>query len=66
MDIVFNFNNEIPPRDGSEPKEGFFGGKKPERFKASHNFAELWTTFARTGRPAAKDAPAWPAYNLMD
>jgi para-nitrobenzyl esterase len=66
MDISFKFNNEIPPRDGSAPKESFFGGNKPERFIASHNFAELWTTFARTGNPAAKDAPEWPAYNLKD
>jgi len=64
MDISFKFNNEIPPRDGSEPKESFFGGNKPERFTASRHFAELWTTFARTGKPAAKDVPAWPAYNL--
>jgi para-nitrobenzyl esterase len=64
MDISFKFNNEIPPRDGSQPKESFFGGNRPERFIASHNFAELWTTFARTGKPAAKDAPEWPAYNL--
>ena len=64
MDISFKFNNEIPPRDGSEPKESFFGGNKPERFVASHNFAELWTTFARTGKPAAKGSPEWPAYNL--
>lgn len=66
MDISFKFNNEIPPRDGSAPKESFFGGNKPERFTASHHFAELWTTFARTGKPAAKDVPAWPAYNLKD
>jgi para-nitrobenzyl esterase len=64
MDISFKFNNEIPPRDGSEPKESFFGGNKPERFTASRNFAELWTTFARTGRPALKGSPEWPAYNL--
>ncbi|MBD2701548.1 carboxylesterase/lipase family protein [Spirosoma sp. BT702] len=64
MDISFKFNNEIPPRDGSAPKESFFGGNRPERFAASHHFAELWTTFARTGKPAAKDVPAWPAYNL--
>jgi len=25
--------------------------------KDSRNFAELWTTFARTGKPAVKDAP---------
>lgn len=64
MDISFKFNNEIPPRDGSQPKESFFGGNRPERFTASHHFAELWTTFARTGKPAAKDVPQWPAYNL--
>lgn len=64
MDISFKFNNEIPPRDGSAPKESFFGGNRPERFTASHHFAELWTTFARTGKPAAKDVPQWPAYNL--
>lgn len=64
MDISFKFNNEIPPADGSAPKESFFGGNRPERFKASHKFAELWTTFARTGKPAAKDTPEWPAYEL--
>jgi para-nitrobenzyl esterase len=66
MDISFKFNNEIPPRDGSQPRESFFGGNRPERFVASHNFAELWTTFARTGKPAASDAPSWPAYDLTN
>lgn len=66
MDISFKFNNEIPPRDGSAPKESFFGGNRAERFVASHHFAELWTTFARTGKPAANDVPQWPAYNLKD
>ncbi|MEP7142130.1 MAG: carboxylesterase family protein [Ferruginibacter sp.] len=61
MDITFKFNNEIP---GS--KAGFLGGGKPERFAASHNFAELWTSFAKTGKPSAKGGPAWPAYNLKD
>lgn len=61
MDITFKFNNEVP---GS--KADFLGGDKPERFAASHNFAELWTSFAKTGTPSAKGAPAWPAYNLKD
>ena len=30
--------------------------------KAAHNMAEMWSAFARTGRPAAKGQPAWPAY----
>ena len=61
MDITFKFNNEVP---GAGP--GFLSGNKPERFVASHHMAELWTTFARTGKPAAKDVPEWPAYNLND
>ena len=62
MDIAFKFNNIIP--DGS-PKAGGMAGKRPERFKASKNFAELWTTFARTSIPSAKGQPAWPAYDLV-
>jgi len=59
MDITFKFNNEVPGAPA-----GFFSGNKPGRFIASHHMAELWTTFARTGKPAAKDVPGWPAYNL--
>ncbi len=59
MDITFKFNNEV-----AGAKAGFLSGNKPERFTASHNFAELWTSFARTGKPSAKNAPEWPAYNL--
>jgi para-nitrobenzyl esterase len=63
MDISFKFNNEVPPKEGAQPRMSF-AGSRPERFVASHNFAELWTTFARTGKPAAKGVPEWPAYNL--
>lgn len=63
MDISFKFNNEVPPKEGEQPRMGF-GGSKPDRYIASHKMAELWTTFARTGVPAAKDVPEWPAYNL--
>ena len=63
MDISFKFNNEVPPKEGEAPRMSF-GGNRPERFTASHNFAELWTSFARTGKPTAKGAPEWPAYNL--
>lgn len=61
MDITFKFNNEQP---GNGPS--FFAGNRPERFIASRHMAELWTTFARTGKPAAKGVPEWPAYNLQD
>jgi len=65
MDISFKFNNEVPPKEGVQPRMSF-GGNRPERIVASHNFAELWTTFARTGKPAAKGVPEWPAYNFKD
>ena len=63
MDISFKFNNEVSPKAGEQPRMGF-GGSNPDRYIASHKMAELWTTFARTGVPAAKDVPEWPAYNL--
>jgi para-nitrobenzyl esterase len=65
MDISFKFNNEVPPKEGEQPRMSF-GGNRPERFEASQHFAELWTTFARKGKPAAKGVPEWPAYNLTD
>lgn len=55
-DIGFKFNNVDTP--------SLFSGSRPERMKASHNMAELWTTFARAGHPAAAGQPAWPAYDL--
>jgi para-nitrobenzyl esterase len=61
MDITFKFGNETPANG-----PGSLSGSRPERFIASHHMAELWTTFARTGRPAAVGVPEWPAYNLED
>jgi para-nitrobenzyl esterase len=55
-DIAFKFNNVASP--------GPFSGARPERLIASRNMAEFWTTFARTGRPAATGQPEWPAYDL--
>jgi para-nitrobenzyl esterase len=59
MDITFKFNNETP-----ENAPGFLSGNHPDRFIASHNMAELWTNFARTGKPSADDVPEWTAFNL--
>jgi para-nitrobenzyl esterase len=55
-DIAFKFNNVDTPSP--------FSGSRPERFAASRNFAAFWTSFARTGRPAADGQPSWPAYDL--
>lgn len=61
LDITFKFNNETPD-DGP----WMLSGSRPERFVASHNMAELWTSFARTGQPAAVGAPDWPAFTLTE
>jgi para-nitrobenzyl esterase len=58
MDIGFKFNNVRPEMPGQ-----YLAGDRPERFKASLNFAGLWTSFARTGKPDVKDQPEWPAYD---
>ncbi|WP_321373110.1 carboxylesterase family protein [uncultured Draconibacterium sp.] len=65
MDISYKFNNVQPPKEGEEQRR-MFGDSSPASCKASHNFAELWTNFARTGVPSAEGAPEWPAYNLKD
>lgn len=54
LDIPFKFYNV----------ESGMAGTRPDRFEASRNMTQLWTTFARTGKPAADNQPDWPAYNL--
>lgn len=61
MDISFKFHNQTP----TSPPD-VLAGNRPDRFIASRQMAELWTTFARTGVPAAADVPAWPPYALKD
>jgi para-nitrobenzyl esterase len=61
MDITFKFNNETPEND-----PGFLSGNRPDRYIASHNMAELWANFARTGKPFATGVPEWPEYNFED
>jgi len=47
MEISYKFNNV---QSGAE------------NVKAAHNMSEMWSTFARTGRPGAKGQPEWPPY----
>jgi len=59
MDITFKFNNET-----RENGPGVLSGNHSDRFIASHKMAELWTNFAKTGKPSATDVPEWPEFNL--
>jgi para-nitrobenzyl esterase len=60
MEITYKFNNVQPAAGGGT---GSTGGARPESVKAAHNMSEMWSTFARTGRPAAKGQPSWPPYS---
>ena len=53
MDIPFKFYNV----------EGGMAGTRPDRFEASRNMTQFWTTFARTGVPEANGQPDWPGYS---
>jgi para-nitrobenzyl esterase len=35
----------------------------PESVKTAKNMSQMWSTFARTGKPGAKGQPDWPAYD---
>ncbi|HLK68389.1 MAG TPA: carboxylesterase family protein [Bryobacteraceae bacterium] len=58
MEIAYKFNNVQTGGGGG----GLMSISRPESIKAAHNMSEMWSTFARTGRPAAEGQPAWPAY----
>jgi para-nitrobenzyl esterase len=58
MDITFKFNNETP-----ENGPGMLSGCRSERFAAARKMAELWATFARTGKPSAVGVPDWPEFD---
>jgi para-nitrobenzyl esterase len=62
LEIPYKFYNIQPPgQQTSTP--GMMSITRPESQKAARNMSEMWSTFAKTGRPAAKGQPAWPAYN---
>ena len=35
----------------------------PDSIKTAENMSQMWSSFARTGHPAAKDEPYWQPYN---
>jgi para-nitrobenzyl esterase len=61
MEISYKFNNVATGGAGGGGA-GLMSISRPESIMAAHNMSEMWSSFARTGRPAAKDQPAWPAY----
>jgi para-nitrobenzyl esterase len=52
-------------QQGANAGRGMMSISSPESVKAAHNMSEMWSTFAKKGRPAAKGQPAWPAYTTQ-
>ena len=57
---------EIPYKFNNTGIGGFQSviGRDAER--TAHNMSQMWSTFARTGRPAANDQPEWPAWTTKE
>jgi para-nitrobenzyl esterase len=62
LEIRYKFNLVDP--EGSPGGAELMAVSGPESVKTAHNMSEMWSTFARTGRPAAQGQPAWPAYTI--
>ena len=64
-DLLYTFDNIYP--DGQWPPQGratmyLMEGSHPERFKVARNMSGLFASYAKSGHPAAKAVPDWPAY----
>lgn len=64
LDIAFKFYNVAPMKDKSGNVSTGMAGNRPERFEAADHMAQLWTSFAKDGKPKAEGVPEWEAYNL--
>jgi para-nitrobenzyl esterase len=60
LEIPYKFNL-VQPQDPAGGG-GMMAIRSPEDVRAASNMSEMWSTFARTGRPGAKGQPEWPAY----
>jgi para-nitrobenzyl esterase len=58
LEIAYKFYNIQPPGSAANPGRGMMSVSDPDSVKAAHNMSEMWSTFARTGRPAAEGQPA--------
>ena len=64
MDIAFKFYNVAATKglDGTDIPG--MAGSREERFQASRNMCNYWTSFAASGVPSAEGQPQWKPYDL--
>jgi len=60
LEIRYKFNLVEP--EGAAGGSDLMAVSGPDSVKTARNMSEMWSTFARTGRPAAQGQPAWPPY----
>jgi para-nitrobenzyl esterase len=62
LEIPYKFNNIAVHRESPMPMD-IMSDTRASSIKTALNMSEMWSTFARTGHPAAKGQPYWPAYD---
>ncbi len=71
LEIPYKFNIVRPAgqdrnSEANPPGPNMMAISDPDSVQTAHNMSEMWSTFARTGRPGAKGQPNWPAYTLQE
>ena len=70
LEIPYKFNLVQPASQGqnsetTQPGPNMMVISDPASVQTAHNMSEMWSTFARTGHPGAKEQPKWPAYTTQ-
>jgi len=70
LEIPYKFNLVQPASQGQNSEANQAGPNMmvisdPASVQTAHNMSEMWSTFARTGHPGAKEQPKWPAYTTQ-
>ena len=68
QEIAYKFDLIQPRESGPQanspnPASAMMPESDADSVKAAHNMSEMWSTFARTGKPGAKEQPDWVAYD---
>ncbi len=68
LEIAYKFDliqpaDKAPAGDPTQTATRTMMDTGPASVKTAENMSQMWSTYARTGKPAAKGQPEWPAYD---
>jgi len=68
LEIAYKFDlieptEKAPAGDPAQTATRTMMDTGPASVKTAENMSQMWSTFARTGKPGAKGQPEWPAYD---